>query len=70
MPEMDGYEVLRALRATPAVARGKSVVVMTAKPLSHDEQEALLTLGARAICANPLRSIRCSRSSRRGRQRR
>ncbi|HEX9180243.1 MAG TPA: response regulator, partial [Burkholderiales bacterium] len=51
MPDMDGPETLRALRAEPAAA-ATPVVFMTAKARAGD-REALLALGALGVIAKP-----------------
>jgi excisionase family DNA binding protein len=52
MPEMDGLDVLRALKASPAT-KNIAVLMMTGKP-SADLEKKALDLGAKAVLAKPV----------------
>ena len=52
MPEVDGFEVLRRLKAQPET-RNLAIVLFTGKPSAELEKKAL-ELGAKALLAKPL----------------
>jgi CheY-like chemotaxis protein len=53
MPDMDGFELLRTLQATPTIYATNTLVVMTARQLSSSEQEIVTKAGAKAILTKP-----------------
>jgi signal transduction histidine kinase/DNA-binding response OmpR family regulator len=48
MPDLDGFEVLRALKSDPAT-RGIPVVVVTSKPLTAEDREMLRSFGTSIV---------------------
>jgi CheY-like chemotaxis protein len=48
MPDLDGFEVLRALKNDPAT-RGIPVVVVTSKPLTEEDRQTLRTFGTSVV---------------------
>ena len=55
MPDVDGYEVLRHIRAAPSL-RGLPVVMLTAK-VGHEDHEKAKELGADAYVTKPFSSL-------------
>jgi len=58
MPEMDGEELIRKMKADPALCKIPIVVVST--DATHHRVEALLNLGARGYLAKPFPPERLS----------
>ena len=52
MPGMDGYELMRQVRANNVAADTK-IIVVTAASLSQDQRRELITLGVEAILSKP-----------------
>jgi signal transduction histidine kinase/CheY-like chemotaxis protein len=48
MPDLDGFEVLRALKSDPATC-GIPVVVVTSKPLTAEDRQTLLAFGTSVV---------------------